>query len=195
MDKGGFCNFVGEQLRSLPHGGVSLLLWDSMFIPPKRPKHCYSLSALRKRQQCCIKKCHNRNVASMAGLGRLPLPAKCRVLEGISSLECPLFRRSYLPMNSGHSSLQIDWIGEVGRVSLWSLCVNVVVTGYWQQMAPYAAQSFCSFKIAAHQFLTGNQFSGRSGTSSVSLRGVSHHVRNNTQRCRRTFPCWRTLGT
>lgn len=60
----------------------------------------------------------------MAGLGTLPSPAKYRVLEGISSLECPLFSHSFLPMNSGHSSLQIDWI-EVGGSSLWSFCVHI----------------------------------------------------------------------
>lgn len=60
----------------------------------------------------------------MASLGRLPLPAKCGVLEGISSLECPLFSHSYLPMNSSHSSLQIDCIGGVGGSSLWSFSVS-----------------------------------------------------------------------
>lgn len=44
----------------------------------------------------------------MAKLGRMLLPPKCGVLEGISSLKCPLFSHSYLPMHSSHSSLQID---------------------------------------------------------------------------------------
>lgn len=61
----------------------------------------------------------------MASLGRLPLSTKFRVLEGISSLKCPLFSHSYLPMNSSHSSLQTDWIGEAGGSSLWSCCVYI----------------------------------------------------------------------
>lgn len=51
---------------------------------------------------------------------RAATPWICRALDGISSLECPLFSHSYLPMNSDHSTVQIDWIAEVGGSSLWS---------------------------------------------------------------------------
>lgn len=49
----------------------------------------------------------------MARPGTLPFPSECRVFEGISSLKCPLFSHSYLPMNSVHCSLQIVRIAEV----------------------------------------------------------------------------------
>lgn len=101
----------------------------------------------------------------MAGLGTLPSSAKYRVLEGISSLECPLFSHSFLPMNSGHSSLQIDWI-EVGGSSLWSFCVHIG----WQDTDNRWHNTCCSLLFFCLRLLptsvslclTVNPFSGSS---------------------------------
>lgn len=141
-----FLNFIGQVqepfqpeffLLSLAACGTAVFCVNTL----SRPKHCYSLSELRKTT-VLYSKCHNRNVASMVALGRLPLPAKCIVLKGISSLECFLFSHCCLPMNSGHSCLQIDWIGKVGRSSLLRFGVNVGVTENWQQMAVCVVQAF-----------------------------------------------------
>lgn len=115
----------------------------------------------------------------MASLGRLPLPAKCRVLGGISLLECPLFSHSYLPMNSGHSSLQIDWIGEVGGSSLWGLCVHIGGDRILTTDGTVRGAAFCSFQIAACQCATVSHYD----SFSWILPYVYQYLRSHSHVC------------